>query len=153
MKRSPLRRYTPLRSKSPRQRARAKARIARMYAKSAYRLRERAFEYMAAVKRLRCWAARTVPGHHCQGPIEADHAGRRPVGRKASDATVLPVCTLAHRQRTDHSGPFRSWTRPEMRQWLDDGIADTQRTMKALGYEVPDHHEEGGMAAVRHAAW
>lgn len=84
--------------------------------------RERDVDYMMWVKRQLC-CARTIPGHHCAGPIEADHAGWRPLGRKASDNTCIPLCQLGHRQRTDFSGPFRDWNKAQMREWLDTAIA------------------------------
>jgi hypothetical protein len=45
----------------------------------------------------------------------------------------MPVCQLAHRQRTDHSGPFRSWSKAQMRRWLDEGIVATQLAAVAAG--------------------
>ena len=77
-----------------------------------------------------------VAGHRCDGPIEADHAGARPAGRKADDATCIPLCMLAHRQRTDFAGPFRAWDRVTMRGFLAAAIASTaaayQRHQAAL---------------------
>lgn len=86
------------------------------------RVRDKAF--LAFVHTMPC-AARAVPGHRCQGPIEADHMGERPAGRKANDDTCAALCSLGHRERTDFSGPFKSWTRAQMRAWLDEQIAET----------------------------
>lgn len=68
----------------------------------------------------------------CEGPIEADHAGRRPLGRKCSDHEAIPLCRKHHRERTDAAGYFRGWIASLMRVWLDLAIASTQAT---LGYE------------------
>jgi hypothetical protein len=92
--------------------------------------RKRDPEFLALVHRLPC-CARLVAGHRCEGPIEADHAGERPLGRKADDDTTIPLCMLGHRERTDFSGPFRSWDRAAMRAWLDASIEAT-RTSVAL---------------------
>ena len=70
------------------------------------RVRDTAF--LAWVHTQRCMAAELLgPGHVCEGPIEADHAGARPLGRKADDATSIPLCLRAHRERTDFAGAFR----------------------------------------------
>jgi hypothetical protein len=83
-------------------------------------------DYLIWVKSRPC-SARGVPGHECVGPIEADHAGRRPLGRKCDDSEAIPHCVLAHRQREGFSGPFRDWTRPRMRAYLDAAIEKTQQ--------------------------
>lgn len=62
--------------------------------------------------------AQGIPGHVCAGRIEADHAGQRPLGRKADDDTCIAICSQGHRERTDFSGPFKHWSRDEMRAWL-----------------------------------
>ncbi len=62
----------------------------------------------------------------CSGPVEADHAGPRPVGRRADDRTCIPLCRRHHRQRTDYRGHFYGWTAETMRAWLDARIAETQ---------------------------
>jgi hypothetical protein len=61
----------------------------------------------------------------CIGPVEADHAGTRPIGRKADDRSCIPLCNHHHRQRGDFAGPFRSWDKARMRQWLDECIKAT----------------------------
>lgn len=90
---------------------------------SAYRDRPRDFARMGWVKTQPCCAAELSS---CDGPIEADHAGRRGLSRKADDSTTIPLCRLHHRQRTDHSGPFRSWDRDQMRAWLAVQIHETE---------------------------
>ena len=93
---------------------------------SAYRKRARDIAHMMAVKGLRCVAAHLS---ECSGPIEADHAGRRPLGRKADDDTCIPLCQLHHRQRTDFSGVFRSWNQKMMREFLEAAIKSTRRLL------------------------
>jgi hypothetical protein len=61
-------------------------------------------------------------GGKCSGPIEADHAGRRGLSRKADDRTCIAICRLHHRQRTDFSGPFKTWDQAQMRTFLEDAI-------------------------------
>ena len=78
---------------------------------------------MLAVKLLPCAFADVSP---CSGVVEADHAGRRALGRKADDTTCIPACNLHHRQRTDHSGPFRPWTREQMREHLERAVEQTR---------------------------
>jgi hypothetical protein len=88
--------------------------------------RHRDVTFMLRVKLLPC-AARELGG--CSGVIEADHAGRRPLGRKCNDDECVPLCQLHHRQRTDFSGPFKHWTRQEMREFLDLAISETQTVL------------------------
>lgn len=96
---------------------------------SRYRDRPRDFAFMMFVKTLPCmW--RDLGG--CAGPIEADHAGRRGLGQKAPDNTCVPACQHHHRQRTDHSGPFRAMTREQIRVRLDREIEATQQRARAV---------------------
>jgi hypothetical protein len=94
-------------------------------AKTKYRARPRDLEYMAWVRRQPCCAAfpgrvqADPPVRDCYGPIEADHAGLRSVGRKADDRTCIPLCRHHHRCRGSFSGVFRTWTKAQMRVWLD----------------------------------
>ena len=64
----------------------------------------------------------------CYGPVEADHAGRRGVGRKADDRTCIPLCQLHHTQRASFSGPFRTWNQAMMRLWLEGHVKVWQAT-------------------------
>lgn len=95
-----------------------------------YSRRDRDFDFMAFVKQGPCIAAGMSP---CEGEIEADHAGRRGLGMKASDDTCIGLCTLHHRQRTDFSGPFRSWDQAQMRAWLEAAIAETRQRYASRG--------------------
>lgn len=63
--------------------------------------------------------------------MEADHAGRRPVGQKCDDTEAIPLCTQHHADRHAFSGPFRSFDRDVMREWLDARIEETQVTVTA----------------------
>lgn len=117
MRRSPLKRSAPL-ARGTRLRAR------RPEPRRSERQRDVA--WMLRVKLLPC-AARELGG--CEGVIEADHAGRRPLGRKCNDDECIPLCTLHHRQRTDFSGPFKAWTKQEMREWLELHVALTQTVL------------------------
>lgn len=88
---------------------------------------------MLWVKTLPC-AAREVgldSAYPCGGVVEADHAGRRGLGQKASDDTTYPICTQHHRERTDFSGAFKSWTNPQMRAWLAEQVEQTQAAWRA----------------------
>lgn len=87
--------------------------------------RKRDREYMLAVKRMPCCAPSGVPVS-CFGPVQADHAGRRPVGRKCDDRETIPLCAKHHRQRTDYTGIFGGWDAERMRAWCDERIAETQ---------------------------
>jgi hypothetical protein len=93
--------------------------------------RERDVDWMAVVRTMTC-CARSIDGHVCEGPIEADHAGSRPAGRKANDDTTIPLCRRAHRERTDFSGIFRSWDKERMRAWLAEQVERTQAFITKL---------------------
>ena len=114
MKRSPApKRKTPLKRK------RSKPRRSE---------RQRDFVFLAWVHTQECRVARqAASAFDCDGPIEADHAGKRPMGRKADDDTCIPLCRGHHVGRHAVRGMwFEGFTRAEMRQWLDDAIAETR---------------------------
>jgi hypothetical protein len=126
MKRTPLRRRTPLRARSLRRCAR------RSPAKpSGYKSRERHTPYMLWVKCLPClmcgvWGT-------CEGAIEADHAGRRGAARKAHDSTCIPLCRYHH----GASRFPRSWPQAQRRAWLHAAVVYTQACARAAGMDVP----------------
>lgn len=96
--------------------------------------------YLAWIHTLTC-AASGMHGHVCEGPIEADHVGPRGLGQKCDDRATIALCMLAHRQRHDHCGPFRSMSRAEVRVWLDEQLAITadayaRHTAGAAGIEA-----------------
>lgn len=120
MKRTPIKRGKPL------------ARRTRLAPKRATPRRSSRVEdrgYMGAVHGLPCCARELSP---CGGPLEADHAGKKSgMGRKADDTTCIPLCREHHGQRHTFNGPFRAWTAPMMRVWLDAQIADTRAAIAA----------------------
>lgn len=87
--------------------------------------RVRNLDFLSFVHGLVCGAS-GISGHVCEGAIEADHAGPRPMGRKADDDSCIALCTLAHRQRHDLAGPFRRFDKAQMRAWLDEQISITR---------------------------
>lgn len=140
MKRTALKRKSPLRSR--------KASRVTMPKRTSYATRERAFDYMGWVKQLPCMVpqlatnadvrADTAGLLKCYGGIEADHAGTRGLGRKAPDATCIPLCTLHHRHRTEYAGAFNGFDRHRMREWCDAAVLMVQGHARAIGVTVPD---------------
>lgn len=119
-----------------------KAPIRRGRKRSAYATRERDTQRMLFVKTLPCAVRDGVPWatHHtpCSSVVEADHAGARGVGRKASDDTVIPLCSQHHRERTDHSGTFKHATQAELREWLSKQIAETRGLYECAREDTSD---------------
>ena len=112
MKRSPLKRRAKLATR--RAAPRRSSRVADL-------------DYLAAVRAMPCAAAGLSP---CGGDTEADHAGKKSgMGRKADDTTCIPLCRDHHSQRHTFAGPFKSWTAPSMRAWLDSLIAATRAAL------------------------
>lgn len=150
MKRTPLRRKTPLRASRARNRTTKPPR-------TKYASRPRATAYMLFVKSLPCalrdngdavalevygpdehpfwWI--NAPITSCSGPTEADHMGQRALSRKAPDSTCGPLCTQHHRERTDHTGAFKHFTQADMRAFCADVVAYTQSRARARGIEIP----------------
>lgn len=102
---------------------------------TAYRRRERDFDFMGFVKKQPCIVrshpptAAAIGGHHatpCFGRVEADHMGARGIGQKAADDTTVPMCQQHHLERTTHCGTFKHLTQQELRIWRADAIAFTQ---------------------------
>jgi hypothetical protein len=62
---------------------------------------------------------------------DADHAGRRGVGRKSNDDETVPACSLHHRQMTDRSGPVRTMSADAIRAARDAEIDRVQRAFRA----------------------
>lgn len=120
--------------RSPLKRRRAKPRRSK---------RMRDVEHLLLVKQLPCCRPVVCRGgelrkqqtdewERCEGPIEADHAGRRPLGRKCSDDETIPLCRRHHRDRTDLRGVFAGFDAWCMRQWLDRQIALTRAAVQRL---------------------
>lgn len=118
MKRAgPMRRLTPLRRKRWPQR------------RPPRRLRTGDPIYLALVRRLPC-TARDIS--RCSGPMEAHHAGRRGISQKSSDRETVAMCRTHHRHLTDHTGPFKGWSRAQRRLWSDANILATKMLVRAL---------------------
>lgn len=133
MKRTALRRKTPLKRK-PMRRGKRKNKYAR---------RERDMAYMGWVRNRVCsmmqmgaWLMmRGEPEGErllalwqgpldfdgCRGQIEAHHAGDRAYGHKSEDAATIPMCERHHRGDdigiTRRRGPFAGWPRGAVHQW------------------------------------
>lgn len=133
MRRTPLKRGTkPLR------------RLTRLRARgnTAYRRRDRDFEFMGWVKRQPCIVRALPPRAYvpdsrrehaaaathtpCSGPVEADHMGRRGMGQKADDRTCVPICRGHHGERHAHAHTFKHLNRDELRAWRTAAIEHTQ---------------------------
>ena len=113
MKRSPLKRKTPIR---------------RTRMKVAARKSTDDPAYLDRVRRLPC-CARFLPGHSCAGPVVAHHAGRHGVGQRCPDREAIPLCSLAHTCLHDFKGSFTFFTRASMRDWENAAIATTQAAL------------------------
>lgn len=110
--------------------------------RSRYARRPRDVDFMLFVKTLLCsvveeWPDVDVHPTECNGVVEADHMGDRGLGQKADDKTSAPLCTQHHRERTDHTGSFRTLTKEESREWRARAIRRTQvRWIEQSGGEV-----------------
>jgi hypothetical protein len=51
------------------------------------------------------------------------------MGQRCTDLEAIPICDTGHRELHDMRGPFRSFTRDEMRSWEDGQIVVTQRRL------------------------
>ncbi len=157
MKRKPLKRTTAMKRGPWRRKGKASR------AKSSYRRRPRFVDYMLWVKTLPCvvqtlgvplaprasgeatspldipslstlerWEACTI------GEVEADHAGPRAMGRKAHDATCIPICKVHHDMRTNGWGLFWDYTLEMKREWKTKAIAHTQQRAREQGIAIPE---------------
>lgn len=78
------------------------------------------------VRMQQCAVAPRTGFARCNGLTEACHEGRKPgMAMKCPDAETMPMCTLHHRQWTDHTGLFKGWTKEQRRTWADERIAET----------------------------
>lgn len=144
MKRSPLKRKTPLRSRpsssrKPRKRLLAKRATERRSS------RKRDEAYLAWVRLQPCAigasiqfladqsAVRRHPDMReslladagCSGPTDPDHK-REGVGAgmKASDRDAWPCCRRHHDDRHALRGVFRNWSRDQLREFINNRIAE-----------------------------
>jgi len=147
VKRTPLKRKTPLQRKPPKR---------RRTRKNSYRLRRRYPEYMKWVRRQPCivrelpppddndwtayddWDAFIQRVKTCSGEIQADHMGRRAMGRKAHDSTCAAMCANHHDQKTNGWGLFWGLTLASKRAWRQAAIERTQANARKQGVEVPE---------------
>lgn len=105
--------------------------------RSSYAQRPRDLDYMADVRRLGCivrrfWPVAGEKPTPCYGHVEADHMGMRALGRKADDTTCVAMCQQHHRERTDHSGSFKTLDRNARRVYAVEAIERTQREVQEL---------------------
>lgn len=128
MKRTPLKRSTPLRARAPMKRKpmRRRPRRARPGDDPAYRARVRA---------LPC-CARHMSG--CTGPVDPHHAGGlahgRGTGLKPPDRTCIPICRGHHDALHDGRYPFsadRGWPKDRRLRWMADQMERTQKELDA----------------------
>src|SRR5262245_28164971 len=106
MKRSPLKRRTPMRKTNPKRR---QSEFARCYHSKAR---------VDFVKGLRCLLS-SLAGNlsPCEGPTENAHTQTEGMGRKASYASIVPLCQKHHRAYDGHGFPFRT---DISRGWVKD---------------------------------
>ena len=122
MKRSPLRRRTPMK----RTRGKPGGQPKRDKRKPSV---PRDASYMGRVARLHCRVFWRLPidTTPCGGRMHAHHAGVRPgTGIKASDYSCIPLCEWHHTEWHAVSGAFKGWTRAQRRDWSDEQIAAVQ---------------------------
>jgi hypothetical protein len=116
---TPLKRKTPLRRRKPMRRGRFKTSYAR---------RPRDLAFLRWARHQPC-AARELST--CTGHVQADHAGRRGMAQKSADNESFGLCSLHHAQRTAFAGPFKTWNKAQMREWLADQVRAATREYEA----------------------
>lgn len=141
MKRTPLHRNKPLRSRSrltrrkrlnpwkPRRSYVEPAPLA--HPKPAGRKYDTPF--MLEAKSLGC-LLRDDPTHRCDGPAQFDHGPAHPLGRKADDDQGAVWCPGLHDQRQHAHGVFAGVGKFAMRMIMATAIAETRaRVLARLG--------------------
>jgi hypothetical protein len=121
MKRTPLRRGAPLR----------RGVGIRAFRSTKRRRRPPINDYVRWVWCQPC-CARDIATTPCYERVEADHAGRRGYGQKASHDTCIPLCRNHHRERGTFSGTFKMWDQAMMRAWLERMVARHQSAYRSL---------------------
>jgi hypothetical protein len=111
VKRSPLKRKTPLKPK------RTKPRRVSVARDDAYKQALRELGY--------CCVAESMPNAGpCWGRIECMHLGKRNgMSSKGSDHSVAPGCSGHHRMQEDYSGPFKGHDLAWMLEWGAQQVA------------------------------
>lgn len=95
--------------------------------------------FVDLVHRLPCCALE-LPGHRCEGPIEAHHAGTRENGasEKADDDTCIAMCKISHQalhaaaRMPDGVRFFKECGRQGLRDWEDRHIAATRPKVESM---------------------
>lgn len=136
MKRSPLRRKTPLRAIAERDTKPAKSRKRLPARRATERRSSRVLDdaYLAWVRLQPCAVGFLIGIAHrslafklypCSGPTDPDHK-RQGVGagKRASDRDAWPVCRRHHDDRHALAGVFKGWTRDQMRAFITVRIAE-----------------------------
>lgn len=146
MKRSPLKRRTPLRRASWFDEVRAlpesvkrepllrRTRLKPKRSKPRRVSVARDPEHRRAVRELGyCSVARTlVNAGRCWGPIQCMHVGpRNGMGSKGSDLVCAPGCAGHHQDQENYTGPFKGMSLEDKLAW-GESVADTAR-MDILG--------------------
>lgn len=152
MRRTELKRRTPLRAKKAMLRGKSNSRYAQ---------RERAWFFMGWVKTQPCCISSigtagiidlplslaTVDLFRCRhrfdakcGVVEADHAGERQRGSdsKSKDRDTIPLCYGHHWDRTNSRGIFEHMTKPQRVEWRVAAIEHTHNQARMQGVEIPD---------------
>lgn len=165
MKRTPLKRRSPLRAKKAITR-RAPVRRGKAKKQTAHALRPRApavwFDWIHTqpcfVKFLTSFArflSSVSAGAadelidmllrnltECRGGIEADHMGSKMKdggdGEMAADRTCVSICKGHHGERHDFSDTFKDFCQEDMRSFLALGIAWMHARANEQGIEIPD---------------
>lgn len=77
---------------------------------------------LAWIRTLPCCAPGAPSG--CYSRTEAHHAGKSGMGQRPHDDTAIPIC-MGHHVPCLHgiAGPFKGWTRADLRAWEDEKIA------------------------------
>jgi hypothetical protein len=87
-------------------------------------------EWVGFVHQEPCVGIADFAGHKCwspddENPIDASHVGRRGgVALKGPWTHTIPKCRRLHMQLHALSGPFKGWTREQLRSW---GMAHVRR--------------------------
>lgn len=149
MKRTALKRKTPMRRGPPIRRTSRSSRKG----KNAYANRPRAPQsWWDFVHAQRCAIdlfgvspariARGVPvlALPCSGKSEANHMGERIAGfgTIAHDRTAVKFCKEHHRQWTEYDGLFSGLTHGERREYATKCIEATHELARRWGVEIPD---------------
>lgn len=68
-----------------------------------------------------------APGCTSKPPSHPHHhslTGLRGTSQKPPDSYCMTLCFRSHRELHSLSGPFKGWTREQLKQWQDDRVAE-----------------------------